>query len=216
MNPAALALLAAGALPPALPPARPISAHLRRATVLYDAPGGRRLGRVARRTEFGSRTVLSIADRRRGWLGVRTPMVANGRIGWIRSSVATIRTQPHRIEVDLSQRRLIVRTDGRVSGRFKVAVGAAGTPTPTGVFAVTDRIVPRKSGPYGCCILALTGRQPKLPQGWGGGDRLAIHGTPNPASVGRAVSAGCVRASERTMRKLMKRIPQGAVVVIRA
>lgn len=216
MNPAALALLAAGALPPALPPARPISAHLRRSTVLYDAPGGRRLRRVPRRTEFGSPTVLSIADRRRGWLGVRTPMVPNGRIGWIRSSVATVRTQPHSIEVDLSERRLVVRTDGRVSGRFKVAVGAPGSPTPTGVFAVTDRIVPRTSGAYGCCILALTGRQTKLPQGWGGGDRLAIHGTPSPETIGRAASAGCMRASERTMRKLIKRIPQGAVVTIRA
>lgn len=37
----------------------------------------------------------------------------------------------------------------------------------------------RAASPYGCCVLALTGRQPNVPQGWKGGNRLAIHGTPN-------------------------------------
>ena len=36
------------------------------------------------------------------------------------------------------------------------------TPTPTGRFAVTDKLADaRAASPYGCCILALSGRQPR-------------------------------------------------------
>ena len=50
-----------------------------------------------------------------------------------------------------------------------------------GRFAVTDKLrtEDRADSPYGCCALALTGHQTKLVPGWPGGDRLAIHGTPN-------------------------------------
>ncbi len=71
-------------------------------------------------------------------------------------------------------------------------------------------------GPYGCCALALTGRQPNVPQGWTGGDRIAIHGTNKEDSLGTPASSGCLRASDRDMRWMMKRIAVGAQVRIRA
>ena len=38
-----------------------------------------------------------------------------------------------------------------------MAIGTPGAPTPTGRFAVTDRLVTNDpAGPYGCCILALS------------------------------------------------------------
>ena len=68
------------------------------------------------------------------------------------------------------------RADVELAGR--IAMGGASTPTPTGRFAVTDKILFRNArGPYGCCALALTGHQPRLPSGWKGGDRIAIHST---------------------------------------
>ena len=68
---------------------------------------------------------------------------------------------------------------------------------------------------YGCCILALSGRQPNLPQGWSGGDRLAIHGSPTP-TWGHAVSNGCLHAAEPDLRYLMKTVPLGTAVRIHA
>jgi lipoprotein-anchoring transpeptidase ErfK/SrfK len=215
MNPAALAAILAGIGSPALAPERPLAARLVTPTTLYASPGGRRIARLDRQTEFRSRTVLAIARRRGPWLGVRAPQLPNGRLGWIRAAGAEVLSEPRTIEVDLSARRLLVRTDGRVTGRFTVGIGKPGTPTPTGRFAVTDRIDVTGRTAYGCCVLALTGHQPDLPQGWGGGDRIAIHGTSAPASVGRATSSGCMRASEATMRALMKVIPLGAPVTIR-
>jgi lipoprotein-anchoring transpeptidase ErfK/SrfK len=121
------------------------------------------------------------------------------------------------IHIDRSRRRLTVRRAGRVVRRLPIAVGRPGTPTPLGRFAVTDRLhTGRDDSPYGCCALALTGHQTKLLPGWPGGDRLAIHATPQPETIGTAASLGCMRASERDLRALFKTVPPGAPVFIRA
>jgi lipoprotein-anchoring transpeptidase ErfK/SrfK len=62
-------------------------------------------------------------------------------------------------------------------------------------------------------VLALSGHQPNLPSGWIGGDRMAIHGTPE--EIGIANSAGCLRASDSDMQALFRRIPLGTPVLIR-
>lgn len=196
---------------------RPLSARLARPTMLRDGPGGKMVTRLGTRTEFDGATVLAVARREGDWLGVRTHERPAGRLGWIPADAAKLERQPYRLRVDLSERELTVvdSGDGEVVSRAPVAIGGPGTPTPTGSFGVTDRIEPKKdTGPYGCCILALSGRQPNLPQGWGGGDRLAIHATPDESSVGTPVSSGCLRATEETMRELMETIPLGAPVEI--
>jgi lipoprotein-anchoring transpeptidase ErfK/SrfK len=69
---------------------------------------------------------------------------------------------------------------------------------------------------YGCCAVALSGHQPNIPQGWGGSDRLAIHGTTATGSIGSPASDGCLRTSESGMRRLMAVIPLGTTVRIHA
>ncbi len=141
----------------------------------------------------------------------------NGRAGWIRAADARVLRETWRLVVDRSERRLTLLHRGRVRARFAVAVGAPATPTPLGRFGVTDRLRTGGAGsPYGCCVLALSGRQDDVPQGWPGGDRLAIHGTNDPSSVGRAASHGCLRASREALRTLMARVPLGTLVEVRA
>ena len=106
----------------------------------------------------------------------------SGRTGVPRGSPPTA-TRPGAVEVpihvDRSARRLTVRRGGRMPRRVRVAVGRPGTETPTGRFAVTDKLhTKRADSPYGCCALALSGHQPKLLPGWPGGDRLAIRAPP--------------------------------------
>jgi lipoprotein-anchoring transpeptidase ErfK/SrfK len=79
---------------------------------------------------------------------------------------------------------------------------------------VTDTLRLIGDGPYGCCAIALTARQRDVPQGWIGGDRVAIHGTNQPGSIGHAVSHGCLRAGEADLRWLLARIPLGTHVRI--
>jgi len=185
---------------------------------LRSRPGGRVLVRVAARTEFGSPTRLGVLERRGAWLGVADPRLGNGRRGWVRVSPALRLTRTRmRLVIDVSARRLELHDGHRRVLRAPVAVGGPGVPTPEGVFTVTDKLAgTRFAASYGCCILALSAVQPHLAVGWTGGDRIAIHGTDNPASIGLATSNGCVRAEEWTMRQLVRRVPLGTPVRIRA
>jgi lipoprotein-anchoring transpeptidase ErfK/SrfK len=187
--------------------------------VVRARPGGAVVARLGARTEFGSPTTLAVAAKRGRWLGVVTTRLPNGRLGWVNpaeSAVVTSRTRI-RVIVDLSERRLVVRRGDRVLRRVTVAVGRPGSPTPTGRFAVTDKLPgARFSSAYGCCILALSAHQPNLPSGWQGGDRIAVHGTNDPGSIGTAASAGCPRASDADLRYLMRTVPLGAPVFVRA
>jgi lipoprotein-anchoring transpeptidase ErfK/SrfK len=100
---------------------------------------------------------------------------------------------------------------------MRVAIGRPGSSTPVGRFAVTDKIAGNRYGPYyGCCILALSAHQPNLPAGWTGGDRIAIHGTNAPSTIGTASSAGCPHARDADLRVLMRRVPLGTPVFIHA
>ena len=82
---------------------------------------------------------------------------------------------------------------------------------------MTDKIDGARYGAYyGCCILALTGHQTNPPPGWTGGDRLAIHGTDVPSSIGSAASAGCLRAADADLQVLMARMPLGTPVFVRS
>jgi lipoprotein-anchoring transpeptidase ErfK/SrfK len=121
------------------------------------------------------------------------------------------------LELDLSRRRLFLKRGDQVVRRMVVGVGRPSSPTPRGRFAVTDKLSGyRYSSAYGCCIVALSAHQPNLPAGWTGGNRIAIHGTNNPSSIGVASSAGCPHASYADMQALMRRVPLGAPVFIRA
>jgi lipoprotein-anchoring transpeptidase ErfK/SrfK len=185
---------------------------------LLDRPGGTRIAQLRDRTDFGSPTALSVVARRGRWASVPSAVLGNGRVGWVDTQdTALVRRSTHaRITISLSHRRLELRVRGRLARRVPVAVGRPGTPTPTGRFAVTDRMAGDHFGPYyGCCILALTGRQPYTPPGWTGGDRLAIHGTNVPSSIGMPSSAGCLRAAAADLYVLMERVPLGTPVVIR-
>jgi hypothetical protein len=183
---------------------------------LRTRPGGRVLARVAARTEFGSAQTLAVAAKKGEWLAVRSPALGNTRLGWVSARSMRLLHRPLSLEVDLSRRELLVRDGKSVVHRISVAIGAPATPTPPGQFYVTDKLRGANFGPYyGCCIIALSGRQPSLPRGWSGGDRLAIHGSPTP-TWGHASTNGCLHAAERDLRYLMKTVPLGTRVVIHA
>jgi lipoprotein-anchoring transpeptidase ErfK/SrfK len=148
---------------------------------------------------------------------VITPTLPNGEVGWISRADPAVRARRVRwsLRADLSARRLVLRRGTRPVKRMTVAIGAPGSPTPAGRFAVTDKLPgARFSGAYGCCILALSGHQSRLPAGWTGGNRLAIHGTYSTGSVGLPATAGCLRADNSQMAALMSRVPLGTPVYI--
>jgi lipoprotein-anchoring transpeptidase ErfK/SrfK len=160
--------------------------------------------------------VLPVVGRRAGWLAVITPELANGRVGWIRARGVTFLRNAYTVRISLHRREAVVLRGARAVQRFTVGIGGPGSPTPVGRYAVTDRLYMRGTRAYGCCVLALSGHQPRTPPEWTGGDRLAIHGTDEPSTVGRAASLGCLRARRADALRLVRTVPLGTPVLIAA
>lgn len=192
-------------------------ALITRATTLRAAPAGRAIAPLGLRTEFGSPQALLVVATRSGWLGVLSPQAGNGHTGWIPRGTATLGRVDWRIEVSLARKQITVLDGNRPVVHYRTAIGTAQAPTPVGRFAVTDRLLTGSAtGPYGCCILALSAHAPHAIQGWGGGDRIAIHATTATTTIGTAASHGCLRVDAENARWLLGHIPLGTPVVIRA
>jgi lipoprotein-anchoring transpeptidase ErfK/SrfK len=205
---AALALVASA--PPAAPP-QPKGYLVARVAasgvVVHARPGGAAVRALGRRTEFGSPQTLTVVRKRGKWLGVVSSTVANGKIGWIKRSGLRYRHVTVKLEADLSRRTLTAKRGDKALRRIRIDIGAPGSRTPIGRYAVTDKLPGGRFSPvYGCCILALSGHQ--------GSRRLAIHGTPSGSAPGYANSEGCLHAKTSDLRYLMRVIPLGTPVFV--
>lgn len=186
-----------------------------RPTVARSRPGGERVVRLGRETEFSSPRVLAVVGQAGAWVEVMAAELDNGETAWVDAAALDLGATDFTLRADLSERQVTVRANGRLVRRIPVAIGGPATPTPTGRFAVTDKLnVPGGSAAYGCCAVALTGHQPNVPQEWAGGDRLAIHATDHTETIGNAASLGCFRASEANARWLLHTVPLGTVIQI--
>jgi hypothetical protein len=192
-----------------------LAAKITQRTALRESPGGRVLFHLTPETGFGSPRAMAVMRRDGDWVGVAAEDLANGVLAWVRADEVDLQRVTWKIRIDLSDRRGVLLHQGERYGPFPVGVGTPTYETPPGRFGVTDRLHGESGGAYGCCALALTGHQPNVPQDWPGGDRIALHGTPDASSIGIASTHGCLRASDETMQLLMARVPIGTQVVIR-
>ncbi len=201
-----------------LPPGHgALVALLRHGTALHAKPGGRVLGKLGLKTAFGSPQAMWVVRHSGRWLAVVSPTAGNHRVGWIPAAAASLSRVNWELRVSLSARKLTVLDHGHVKQRYTVAIGAPDAPTPTGRFAVTDRLLTGDpAGPYGCCILALSAKAPHAIQDWSGGNRIAIHSTPETETIGEAVSHGCVRLTLAEGQWLINHIPLGTPTIITA
>ncbi len=128
---------------------------------------------------------------------------------------------PVRLEIQLGRRQVVVYRGGQVIKSYKVAVGRPGWETPKGTFQVKQMfrdpawIHPLKSG------IAIPGGDPENPLGrhwigfWTDGKNwIGFHGTPNPKSVGTAVSHGCVRMYNKDIEELFQKVSLGTEVKV--
>ena len=169
----------------------------------------------------GGQTVLPVVGRTTTtdgahWLRVMLPGRPNGMKGWIeqRGTVLT-RTSWHLV-IRTSTRRVLVYRHGRLVRSFAAIVGKPSTPTPLGEFFVEEsvRMLPGSAG--GPFALALSARSDVLQEFEGGPGQIAIHGVANLGGTpGTAVSHGCVRLADRSIRWLSARIAPGVPVAIR-
>jgi lipoprotein-anchoring transpeptidase ErfK/SrfK len=146
---------------------------------------------------------------------VQIPKRPNGVTGWVSADdveVATVRT---RIVVDLSEKRVTLYRSGRRVLNVTAAIGSPATPTPTGSFYVNQRLIPEDpNGPFGPGAVGISAFSDVL-TGWTQGGPIAIHGTNAPWSIGKAVSNGCIRLPNATLKKVFAQALNGTPVLIR-
>ena len=148
------------------------------------------------------------------WGLVELPYVWPRREGWIVLPGLRRGSTTVEVRVDLSRHRITVYRRSEPLFGFRAAIGASVSPTPPGDYVVTDRVPFSRGGSLGSFAFGISGIQPNLPPGWSGGNQLAIHGTNDPASIGRSVSAGCVRVSEAALARLKPLLKLGTPVTI--
>ena len=117
-----------------------------------------------------------------------------------------------RVVVSIPDRKLAVLEDDRVIKIYPTAVGASVSPSPEGAFTIVNHIAdptwytkgrvvpPGKANPLGTRWLGLSMK------GYG------IHGTNNPASIGRNASHGCIRMRNRDVEELFEIVGVGDAV----
>ena len=157
-------------------------------------------------------------DRRgRRWLRVRLPERPNDRAGWIRADHTRMRRTAWRVVISTGARAVEVRRVGRPVRRFPAVVGADVTPTPHGLFAISERIR-QLGGVLGPWALHLTAHSNVLDDYGGGEGRVAIHGRSGALlsdPLGSARSHGCIRLDNAAVSWLARRAIEGTPVVVR-
>lgn len=143
-------------------------------------------------------------------------------------SAAYPNNQGDRIVVDKSERVLQVMKGDRVVASFPVSMGSEQYPLPIGDWKVTtyafnppfhyqpdilqgtpedaeeEMLPPGPNGPVGIAWLDLTK------------EHYGIHGTPEPQTLGRAESSGCIRMANWDVLRLSRMVKPGVIATFQA
>jgi len=155
---------------------------------------------------------------------VPATMADNGRTARLSIRERTVTARPesdyYEVEIDRAARRLTLRFRERQLQSFPVCVGH-GKETPLGDFRVVNKAIwpawrsiytgelvrGGPANPLGARWIGLTARGSR-------GHIIGIHGTNAPSSIGRAVSAGCIRMYNNDAIALYDKVMVGTAVHI--
>jgi lipoprotein-anchoring transpeptidase ErfK/SrfK len=181
--------------------------------VVYARPGGPPVLTLPT-TELGSPTWVPVVQSQPAWDRILLPTRPNRSTGWIYLPNGGLSTaySAYRIRINLATYRLTVLDAGRSLGSWTIAEGAADTPTPTGRTFLLASLAPDRPT-YSPLILPLGVHSDTLSSFGGGPGTVGLHGWPDAAVFGRAVSHGCVRVPAAALR-VLSRVPLGSSVMI--
>ncbi len=161
--------------------------------------------------------VFLVVGRQPGWVHVLLPVRPNGTTGWVKADTVTLLPDPYRITVALGAHQLTVYDGDGVLLQDTVAVGAPGTPTPTGTYYLRVLLkAPDPTTVYGPYAYGLSGHSEALDTFEGGDAELGIHGNNDPTVLGQNISHGCIRMSNDKITRLAGILPLGTPVQITA
>jgi lipoprotein-anchoring transpeptidase ErfK/SrfK len=159
---------------------------------------------------------ISLADD----LNVVVPSLSNNSVTKPTNYIDNLINQPLKIQISLSRRQLTTYRGNTQIKSYPIAVGRRGWETPTGNFQVLEMLEkPTWINPF--TGKAISGGLPENPLGhywigfWTDGRNwIGFHGTPNPESVGKAASHGCVRMYDKDIKELFHQVSVGTSVTV--
>ncbi len=203
--------------PPAAVVERAQAADPRSSLTIYATAGGKILTRLKPTTPYGSRLTLMVDSATplgSMWLHVYLPTRPNGSMGWVKAGDVTLNRVDDAILVNVEAKTVTVAVAGRLPVAGPAAVGTKTDPTPKGIGYVTDVLAPANAkGAYGAIALGLSFHSDVLKTFGGSDGQIGMHGTNEPASLGKEASHGCIRVSA-AMDKLLAQIPLGTPITI--
>lgn len=126
-----------------------------------------------------------------------------------------------RLVLDLSDRRVYLYHGDELIAAYPVAVGRDGWETPTGEFAVFQKVInPVWQHPFTGEVVP-PGPDNPLGARWlgfwtDGTNAIGFHGTPHEELIGQAVSHGCVRMRNADIERLFEQVEMGTIVIVRS
>ena len=145
------------------------------------------------------------------WYRITVPGRPNGRTGWIPAASVDVKPIDRWLVIYRGARKFELYVKDKVVRTGKVAVGASGMETPTGLFYVQSKFDP-SWGVLGAYAFETSGYS-KLSD-WPGGGVVGVHGTNTPNLIGQAVSHGCVRLFNKDIQFLRGVVPVGTPIKI--
>ena len=190
------------------------------ALVAYAQPAttAKVVGTFSPKTSYGLARTMLVTGQQPGWYEVLLPQRPNDTAGWVPEADVTVSTTTYKITVQLSAHHLWLSNAGKPVLDTPAVIGNGNTPTPTGLFYVTDP-VDLRSNPntaYGMFALGLSGFSNVLTSFDGGPGQIAVHGTNDAAQVGQSISNGCVRIPNPDILQIAAVVPLGTPVQIDA
>jgi lipoprotein-anchoring transpeptidase ErfK/SrfK len=188
-----------------------------RRLAVYGRPGAKRPTVLLQNPDrLGIPRVLLVRSQRKKWVSLYMPTRPDGRAGCVHRRAVRLLRNPYRIVIRLRAHRLDLWRSKRRVLRTRIVAGAPATPTPRGLFYVTQLLKPPDpNGAYGPFSFGLSAHSRVLKRFAGGNGQVGIHGTNQPGLIGTSVSHGCIRVNNHAIRRLARVLPLGTPVWIR-
>lgn len=184
---------------------------------IFTAPGGTVKSTLPNPIQSGAPLTFLTRERKDDWLHVLLPLRPNGSDGWIKLDQVRLTSHHFKITVRLADHRLTVTDRDAILLDTAAGIGTADTPTPGGLYYTKELMQPPDpNGAYGHFAYGLSGFSNVLTSFAGGDGVIGIHGTNDPAGLGKDVSHGCIRISNDAIDLLARRLPLGVPVEIDA
>lgn len=184
---------------------------------VHDRPDGRQTAAMDNPLPSGAPLTFLLAEDHGDWLLVLLPVRPNGSTGWVRAAEVVVESLAYRLDVRTGAHALDLYEHDRLVRTYPVGIGRRDTPTPGGTFYLKELLQPpNPAGRYGPYAYGLSGHSTTLETFAGADAVIGLHGTDDPASIGKDVSSGCIRLRNDDISELAGVLPLGTPVRILA